>query len=292
MFFSKIKESFTQKFQQVFQKAENIEQMIEELEETLILSDVGNDVASRVCNQLRKNLKGQKDINEEIIKKELRAELIEILSQCQKCETSDREAILVVGVNGVGKTTSIAKLANLYKQKGLNVLVVAGDTFRAGAVEQLQIWASRVGVNCVTGKEQVDPASVVFDGVKEYLSKKYDICIIDTAGRLHNKKNLMEEIEKIKKTAMKNLETDNIKLKVYIVIDATCGQNAVEQVKNFYDKTNVDGVILTKLDSTAKGGIIFKIVYELKIPILYVGTGEKLEDIELFDANEFVNSII
>ena len=221
----------------------------------------------------------------------LKEKMINILTLEDVKEFDKRKnVILVVGVNGVGKTTSIAKISNLYKKMGNKVLLAAGDTFRAGAIEQLEIWARNVGVDCVSGKDGQDPASVVFDASKKYTDGGYDTLICDTAGRLHNKKNLMDEIEKIKKTIDRNITA--VDTEVLMVIDATTGQNAVEQVKAFYDKTSVDGIILTKLDSTAKGGVVFSIINELNIPIKYIGIGEKIDDIKEFDANEFVDSII
>ncbi|MDD2628346.1 MAG: signal recognition particle-docking protein FtsY, partial [Clostridia bacterium] len=208
----------------------------------------------------------------------------------QKNIEFDKKCILVVGVNGVGKTTSIAKLAGMYKRYGKKIILVAGDTFRAGAVEQLQIWAERLKVPCVIGKEGADPSSVMFEGSKEFIENNYDIIICDTAGRLHNKKNLMDELDKMKRTIEKNIPAKNIE--VYMVLDSTTGQNGVAQVKSFYEKTSIDGIILTKLDSTSKGGVVFSILNELQIPIKYIGTGEKIEDIKKFNAEEFVDGII
>jgi len=218
--------------------------------------------------------------------------MINILNIDDKEEekNNNKKCILVVGVNGVGKTTSIAKLANMYKKQGKKVLLVAGDTFRAGAIEQLKIWAERLDVQCVEGKEGADPSSVMFEGSKLFKDSDYDILICDTAGRLHNKKNLMDELEKMKRTIEKNIEKELIE--VYMVLDSTTGQNGISQVKSFYERTSIDGLILTKLDSTSKGGVVFSILKELNIPIKYIGTGEKAEDISVFNAKEFVESII
>ena len=229
----------------------------------------------------------------EQIMESLKEEMLNILQTNEEViNTADstKHAILVVGVNGVGKTTSIAKIANMYKMRGANVLLAAGDTFRAGAKEQLQVWADRLNVKCVTGKDEQDPASVIFDASKEFALGEYTTLICDTAGRLHNKKNLMDEIEKIKKTIDKNLPGINIE--VLMVIDATTGQNALEQAKAFYDRTSVDSIVLTKLDSTAKGGVVFGIINELNIPIKYIGVGESIDDIKEFNAKDFVDSII
>ena len=291
MIFSKIKEAFSKGISNIFKSHEDIDEIIDEIEELLILSDVGMKTTSEICNELRRDLQKEDDTSKEHVMELLKEKMINILTlEDVKEFDKSKNVILVVGVNGVGKTTSIAKISNLYKKMGNKVLLAAGDTFRAGAIEQLEIWARNVGVECVSGKDGQDPASVVFDASKKYTDGGYDTLICDTAGRLHNKKNLMDEIEKIKKTIDRNI-TD-VDTEVLMVIDATTGQNAVEQVKAFYDKTSVDGIILTKLDSTAKGGVVFSIINELNIPIKYIGIGEKIDDIKEFDAKEFVDSII
>ncbi len=291
MIFSKIKEAFSKGISNIFKSHEDIDEIIDEIEELLILSDVGMKTTSEICNELRKDLQREDDTSKEHVMELLKEKMINILTlEDVKEFDKSKNVILVVGVNGVGKTTSIAKISNLYKKMGNKVLLAAGDTFRAGAIEQLEIWARNVGVDCVSGKDGQDPASVVFDASKKYTDGGYDTLICDTAGRLHNKKNLMDEIEKIKKTIDRNITA--VDTEVLMVIDATTGQNAVEQVKAFYDKTSVDGIILTKLDSTAKGGVVFSIINELNIPIKYIGIGEKIDDIKEFDAKEFVDSII
>lgn len=296
MIFSRIKEAFTNKFNEIFRSNEEIEDILDEIEELLILSDVGMKTTSDICASLRKRLKSEQDTSKENVIRLLKEEMVEILTvsdneQLEKKETyKDKHVILVVGVNGVGKTTSIAKLSNIYKKEGNKVLLAAGDTFRAGAREQLELWAEVAGVECVSGVDGQDPSSVIFDASKKFAAGDYNTLICDTAGRLHNKKNLMDEIEKIKRTIDKNLP--NIHVEVLMVIDATTGQNAVEQAKAFYDRTSVDGIILTKLDSSAKGGVVFGIINELNIPIKYIGIGEKIDDIKEFVAQEFVDSII
>ena len=293
MIFSKIKEAFTNKFNEIFKSHNDVDNIIDEIEELLILSDVGVKTTSEICDTLRNQALKQKDISKEQIMESLKEEMLNILQTNEEViNTADstKHAILVVGVNGVGKTTSIAKIANMYKMRGANVLLAAGDTFRAGAKEQLQVWADRLNVKCVTGKDEQDPASVIFDASKEFALGEYTTLICDTAGRLHNKKNLMDEIEKIKKTIDKNLPGINIE--VLMVIDATTGQNALEQAKAFYDRTSVDSIVLTKLDSTAKGGVVFGIINELNIPIKYIGVGESIDDIKEFNAKDFVDSII
>ena len=294
MIFSKIKEAFTNKFNEIFRSNEEIEDILDEIEELLILSDVGMKTTSDICASLRKRLKAEHDTSKENVVKLLKEEMIKALNIEDK-QTSinsyeNKNVILVVGVNGVGKTTSIAKLSNIYKKQGKKVLLAAGDTFRAGAIEQLELWAEVAGVECVSGKPGQDPSSVIFDASKQFANGDYNTLICDTAGRLHNKKNLMDEIEKIKRTVDKNLP--NIHVEVLMVIDATTGQNAVEQAKAFYDRTSVEGIILTKLDSSAKGGVVFGIINELNIPIKYIGIGEKIDDIKEFVSQEFVDSII
>ncbi len=296
MIFSKIKEAFTNKFNEIFRSNEEIEDILDEIEELLILSDVGMKTTSDICASLRKKLKSEQDTSKENIIRLLKEEMVEILTaqndeQRESADNyKDKHVILVVGVNGVGKTTSIAKLSNIYKKHGNKVLLAAGDTFRAGAREQLELWAEVAGVECVSGVDGQDPSSVIFDASKKFANGEYNTLICDTAGRLHNKKNLMDEIEKIKRTVDKNLP--DIHVEVLMVIDATTGQNAVEQAKAFYDRTSVDGIILTKLDSSAKGGVVFGIINELNIPIKYIGIGEKIDDIKEFNPNEFVDSII
>lgn len=292
MFFSKIKQVFTNKFNEIFSKDDSIDEIIDEIEEILILSDVGFKSTSDICGCLRKKLARDDDNSREHVLSLLKEEMIDKLNIQAELdeESNDKKVILVVGVNGVGKTTSIAKLANMYKESGKKVLVAAGDTFRAGAKEQLEHWASKCNIECVSGEYGQDPSSVIFDACKKFKQDNYDILICDTAGRLHNKKNLMDEIDKIKRTIDKN--ELGIKPEVLMVIDATTGQNAISQAKAFYDRTSVDGVILTKLDSSAKGGVVFGIINELNIPIKYIGIGEKIDDIKKFDKEEFVESII
>lgn len=293
MFFSKIKESFSNTINNIFNSNKEIDEIIDEIEETLVCADIGIETSMEICDNLRKRIKGEKDKSEENVKKALREEMINILSvdnNENEENNTDKKCILVVGVNGVGKTTSIAKIANRYKNQGKKVLLVAGDTFRAGAVEQLKVWAERLGIECITGRENADPSSVMFDGSKEFINSNYDILICDTAGRLHNKKNLMDELDKMKRTIEKNIDSD--KIEVYMVLDSTTGQNGISQVKSFYERISIDGIVLTKLDSTSKGGVVFSILKELNIPIKYIGTGEKVEDISVFNAKEFVESII
>lgn len=301
MFFSKLKDNLKKtkdaldtKLNSVFNKNKELNELIDDIEEILILSDVGMTTSVKICDNLRTKMKAEKDKSEDNLKNILKNEMVEILSKNNNedinTNSTEKQVILVVGVNGVGKTTSIGKLANMFKSQGKRVLLAAADTFRAGAIEQIDIWAKRADVNICLGKDGQDPASVVFDATKLFASSDFDVLICDTAGRLHNKKNLMDELEKIKRTINKNLP--NVLTNVYIVLDSTTGQNATIQVKNFYERTSVNGIILTKLDSTAKGGIVLNIVDELGIPVKYIGVGEQMDDIEVFDSKKFVDSII
>lgn len=300
MFFSKLKDNLKKtkealniKISNVFANNKDIDEIIDEIEETLILSDIGVNTSMMICDNVRGKLKKQTDKSEAAIKKLLKDEMKNVLDVSHNVniiDNNDKQVILVVGVNGVGKTTSIAKLSNLLKKQGKKVLLAAADTFRAGAVEQLDIWAKRTGIDIFVGKENQDPASVIYDATRKFKEDNYDILICDTAGRLHNKKNLMDELEKMNRVIEKNLP--DITKNVIMVLDATTGQNGVSQINSFFKSTNVNGIILTKLDSTAKGGVVFSIVSELKIPILYVGTGEQIDDIEPFNIENFVDAII
>ena len=277
------------------------EELLEELEETLIISDVGMQTSLKIVDELRKNikLKNLKEVDE--VKDELVSILIETIDVEDREKELEKEkkieennltkCILVIGVNGVGKTTSIAKLANNYKNEGKKVLLVPADTFRAAAVEQITEWANRVGVNISDAKEGEDPSSVVHRALEGAKNEKYDIIIIDTAGRLHNKKNLMAELGKINNTIDKVME-DEILKETYLVLDGTTGQNAIEQSKAFSEVTNITGYILTKLDGTSKGGVIIGIVDSTKIPVKYIGVGEKQDDLKKFDAEDFVRAVI
>ncbi len=300
MFFSKLKENLKKtkeaidiKISNVFANNKDIDEIMDDLEETLILSDIGVETSMKICNNVRDNLKKQIDKSEDAIKKLLKQEMKNILAVSNNTnilDNNEKQVIMVVGVNGVGKTTSIAKLSNLLKKEGKKVLLVAADTFRAGAVEQLDVWAKRIGIDIYMGEENAEPASVIYDATKKFKEGNYDILICDTAGRLHNKKNLMDELEKMNRVLTKNLH--DITKNVIMVLDATTGGNGVSQIKSFFKSTNVNGIILTKLDSTAKGGVVFSIVSELNIPILYVGTGETVDDIEKFNIEDFVEAII
>ncbi len=263
------------------------ESVFNELEERLILADVG----VKTTNELLKYLKKQKAKTSDELIELLKERLEFILSKCKGSlnVSSKPSVILVLGVNGVGKTTTIAKIAKKLKDEGKSVVLAAGDTFRAAATEQLGVWANRIGVRMISGGEGSDPASVVFDAVQSIKAKNNDVLIVDTAGRLQNKKDLMEEVKKIKKVISKSIPGEPSE--ILLVLDANTGQNALSQAKVFKEMTDITGIVLTKLDGTAKGGIIVAICNELKIPVKYIGTGESIDDLRKFDPILFVKSL-
>lgn len=268
------------------------EELFEELEEVLISADVGVEASLEIIEQLRRNTKEKKISDAQEAKQELFCILKEILEENDtelKLSTSP-SIILVVGVNGVGKTTSIGKLANRLKQEGKSVMMAAGDTFRAAASEQLSIWAERTGVPLVKHQEGADPAAVIYDAITSAKAKHIDVLICDTAGRLHNKKNLMDELNKIFRVIQRELPDAD--LEVLLALDATTGQNAVIQAEEFTKQTNVTGIILTKLDGTAKGGIVIAICKKKSIPVKFIGVGEGMDDFKKFDAEEFAAALL
>ena len=290
---SKTKTSLDEKISNVFKSFKKVdEDFLDELEEILIMSDIGMDTSIKIMNNLRQRIKKEKIQDEEEVKQALREEMIEILSKVDislKLNTKP-SVILVIGVNGVGKTTSIGKIANRLAKDGKKVVIAAADTFRAAAVEQLEIWAKRAGADMVKREEGVDPASVVYDAIKITREKNADVLIVDTAGRLHNKKYLMDELRKIQKVIKKEMnECDE---EVLLVIDGTTGQNAISQVKAFKEEADITGLVLTKLDGTAKGGVVVGIVEENNIPVKFIGVGEQIDDMEIFNAEDFVKAII
>ena len=299
-FFNKLKEglgktrnNFNDKINDVFSAFRKVdEDLLEELEEILIMSDIGFETANNIITKLRERIKKEKISDAEEIKKALKEEMKAILDKTDnslKLETKP-SVVLVVGVNGVGKTTSIGKIANKFRKEGKKVILAAADTFRAAAVEQLEIWANRANVDIVKKEEGADPASVVFDAIKKTREENADILICDTAGRLHNKKYLMDELLKIKKVIDKELPGSS--KEILLVLDATTGQDAIEQVKAFKEVADITGLVLTKLDGTAKGGVVLGIVNENKIPVKFVGVGEKIDDMEVFNSEDFINAII
>ena len=285
----KTKESISNKIDQIFGKGELNDEFFEDLEDILISSDLGVETSSDIIENMRVKIKKDKLKTAEEVKEALReviAEMLDIESE----PVSYPKVSIIVGVNGVGKTTTIGKLANYYKSLGKKVVVVAGDTFRAAASDQLTEWAKRVDVKIIKQTEGADSASVVFDGISFAKSKGFDVVLVDTAGRLHNKVNLMEELSKVNRVATKNWEDADFER--LIVIDATTGQNAVNQVREFNEAVDLDGIILTKLDGSAKGGIVVSICNEFDIPVKFVGVGEQMDDLVPFDAKEFVEGII
>ena len=289
----KTRDSLNNKINNVFSNFRKVdEELLEELEEILIMSDIGVETSTEIISRLRNRIKLEKISDEEGVKTALKQEIQAILDKvANNLELKTTPAvILVVGVNGVGKTTSIGKIANNLKKQGKKVVVAAADTFRAAAVEQLEIWANRAGVDIVKRQEGSDPASVVYDAIKITKEKNADVLICDTAGRLHTKKYLMDELLKIGKVIEKELP--GASKETLRVIDATTGQNAIIQVKAFKEVVPITGLILTKLDGTAKGGVVIGIVNENSIPVKFVGVGEKIDDMEVFNSEEFVNAII
>ena len=290
---SKTKNSFEEKINNVFSTFRKVdEELLEELEEVLIMSDVGVETSTKIISNLRDRVKKEKLEDAEDVKQALREEIKAIFDSVDNSLHLDTvpSVILVVGVNGVGKTTSIGKIANRLRKDGKKVVVAAADTFRAAAVEQLEIWANRAGCDIVKREEGVDPASVVFDAIKVTKEKNADVLICDTAGRLHNKKYLMDELIKIKRVIDKELP--NASKEVLMVLDATTGQNAISQVKAFKETVDITGLVLTKLDGTAKGGVVIGITNENKMPVKFIGIGEQIDDMEIFNSEDFVKALI
>jgi len=274
----------------VFKKID--EELYEELEEALIMADVGVETSTYIIDELRKKVK-EKHLTES---EEVRGEIAEIISSILSENdnslnlNSTPSVIMVIGVNGVGKTTSIGKIASQYVKSGKKVILGAADTFRAAAIDQLEIWANRVGADIIKHEEGSDPASVVFDTISAAKARKSDVIIIDTAGRLHNKKNLMDELAKISRII--DRELSGCDRETLLVLDATTGQNAVNQAEVFKDSAAISGIILTKLDGSAKGGIVLAIAHEHSIPVKLVGVGEGIDDLNSFDAKEFASAMI
>lgn len=296
-FFSKIfgglkktKDAITSKLSSIF-VGELDDDFYEELEYVLLSSDIGAEATDEIIENVKKLAKKQHVKTEKDFYVLLKDAMMQTLIVDEE-EEEFPKLITFVGVNGVGKTTTIGRLANYYKSQGKSVLLVAGDTFRAAATDQLTEWSKRAKVRIVKYGEGVDPASVVFDGISSAVAKQEDVVLVDTAGRLHNKSNLMEELKKINRIIDRDWTSKGFAHENYLVIDATTGQNALSQVEAFNEVVGIDGIVLTKLDGTAKGGVVFAIAKEYGLPIKYVGVGEGLDDIIPFNAKEFVDSII
>ena len=288
---TKTKEAFTERIDSVFAAFRKVdEELMEELEEALISADVGVSTSLEIIDKLRDAAKHKNISDSELLKDELKNIIAEMLKKSEDSISTDgMQIIFVIGVNGVGKTTSIGKLAYKFKSEGKNVLLAAADTFRAGAIDQLQVWADRCGVPLIKQSEGSDPAAVVYDALSAAAVKKPDVLIVDTAGRLHNKKNLMEELKKMLRIAEK--QAPGASRDVYLVLDASTGQNALSQSKLFGEVGEITGIILTKLDGTAKGGVIIAISNEQNIPVKYIGLGESIDSIQDFSAEEFANAL-
>lgn len=289
----KTKSSIDEKINNVFSVFRKVdEDLLEELEEVLVMSDIGMETSIKIIDELRTKIKKEKIEDEQDVKKalkEIMKDILDIAEPKLNLETKP-SVILVVGVNGVGKTTSIGKIANNLVKQGKKVVVAAADTFRAAAVEQLEVWANRSGSVIVKKEEGADPAAVVFDAIQKTKEIGADVLICDTAGRLHNKKYLMDELAKIKKVIEKEME--DCSKEVLLVLDAETGQNAISQVKAFKETTDITGIVLTKLDGTAKGGVVIGIVSENQIPVKFIGVGEQIDDMQIFNAQEFLDAII
>lgn len=288
---SKTKANFTEGINAVFSGFTKIDdELFEELEERLILSDVGFETTEKILDELKDRVKKERITEVEAIKDKLIEIIGEILEKNNnEIDTTGKTVIIVVGVNGVGKTTSIGKIAAFYKSVGKKVLLAAGDTFRAAAAQQLAIWAERAGCEIIKHNEGADPGAVIFDALCAAKNRNSDIVICDTAGRLHNKKNLMNELAKIGKIVDREMPDAN--KEVLLVLDATTGQNAISQAKMFSETAGLTGIILTKLDGTAKGGVIIGLSNEQSLPVKFIGVGEQIDDLQPFDAKEFAKAI-
>ncbi|MBR5869527.1 MAG: signal recognition particle-docking protein FtsY [Clostridia bacterium] len=297
-FFEKLKEGLKKTKEAVFKQVTSLfsrytvidDDLYEELEEILITSDVGVGTTEQILESLQEAVRRDKITEPEEARVALMKILAEMIGEGQPLNLSTTPSVvLVIGVNGVGKTTSIAKIANLLKNDGKKVVLAAADTFRAAAIDQIAVWADRVGVDLVRHDEGSDPASVVYDAIAAAKSRSADVLIVDTAGRLHNKKNLMDELAKINRVISRELP--DAARETLLILDATTGQNAVIQASEFKNAADITGLVLTKLDGTAKGGIVFSIKRELDIPVKFIGVGEQMDDLQVFDADQFVKAM-
>ena len=287
----KTKDNFLGRLKRIFNSFTKIdEDLFEELEEAMIMSDIGVETSEEICDRLRKKIKERGITDPNDIMELIQEIIAEIMGDDTGLDLTQSPAvIMVIGVNGAGKTTTIGKLCHQFKNEGKKVLVAAADTFRAAAIDQLQVWTDRAGVDIVKHAEGSDPGAVVYDALDAAKARGCDVVVIDTAGRLHNKKNLMDELAKINRI-IDNKAADCSR-EVLLVLDATTGQNAVNQAKLFSETAPITGIVLTKLDGTAKGGIVFSIKNELNIPVKFIGVGEQIDDMEKFNATEFINAL-
>lgn len=289
-FFDKLKKGLEKtKISLGFTKVD--EELLDTLEEELIMADVGLETSEEIIEKLKEKIKKEKVVEPDEVKKEIKSIVLETFNENSSSLNLEGKpaVILMIGVNGAGKTTSIGKIAYKLKNEGKKVIVAAGDTFRAAAVEQLEEWTKRAGVEIVKGQENQDPSSVIFEACKRAKEENADVLICDTAGRLQNKKHLMEELKKMKRVIDRELPESS--KETILVLDASTGQNAISQVEAFKDCTGITGLIVTKLDGTSKGGIVIRLVKENKIPVKYIGVGEKIDDMEEFNGEDFVNAI-
>ena len=297
-FFGKIKEglkktkdSMINKMQRVVNSFTKIdEELFEQLEETMIMSDIGVETSVEICSRLRKKIKEQGVTDPALIMDLIQEIVAEMMENDTSLDMSTTPSIImVIGVNGAGKTTTIGKLCHQLKSEGKKVIVAAADTFRAAAIDQLQVWTERAGVDIVKHAEGSDPGAVVYDAISAAKARNCDVLVIDTAGRLHNKKNLMDELAKINR--IMSTQAEGCSKEVLLVLDATTGQNAVNQARLFSETAEITGIVLTKLDGTAKGGIVISIMNELNIPVKLIGVGEKIDDLQPFDSKSFVTAL-
>lgn len=284
------KEAIAYKLNKLFTGGVLTDEFYDELEETLLTSDIGAETTDSIMDRLKDEIDRRHVRDTATVRVLLKKILVDLLQENELPEYEYPLVIMLSGVNGVGKTTAIGKLAKKFKSQGKSVTIAAADTFRAAAADQLTVWADRAGVRIIKHAEGADPAAVVYDAAQSVKSKNGDVLLIDTAGRLHNKKNLMEELKKIARVVGRELPDATVLN--YIVLDATTGQNAISQVDIFNEAIDIDGIILTKLDGTAKGGVVLAIAGELSVPVVYVGVGEGIDDLEDFDAEDFVNGIM
>ena len=288
---TKTRNGLTDKINHVLKRTVAIDDdMYDELEEILITSDVGMETTMEIIDRLKDKIRKEKINDTELIIPALREIIKEIMLEGAQVEAEQKKVMLIIGVNGVGKTTSIGKLAAKNKAEGKKVVLAAADTFRAAAIEQIEVWSQRAGVDLIKHNEGSDPAAVVFDAVQAAKSRNADVLICDTAGRLHNKKNLMNELAKINKIIDREYGEEN--KETLLVLDGTTGQNAIVQAKQFMEACPIDGIILTKLDGTAKGGVVISIKQMLNIPVRYIGVGEGIDDLQEFDAESFAEALL